>query len=239
MDEGDRTTAMGLFNTADAYRASAMALEKVPLRKEQGIGHAARPGQFLYSHAIALYLKALLRTKYSVETIRKNFRHDITLLMNEAEKLGLAVADEDRETTDALIELRYIETGSKPSLDGLGQTSKNVRDGVGELLRKEVCWCGCKEALHDRSVRLSAFNRDGHDAPTAGVEIRGPLERSHLDLCPSGSGLCRAGRDDHRRDSAKEWLADRRLHRCVGQPVDVHLIQASGRAVSCAMPCKL
>ena len=143
MDEDDRTTAMGLFNTADAYRASAMALEKVPLRKEQGIGHAARPGQFLYSHAIELYLKALLRTKYSVETIRKNFRHDITLLMNEAEKLGLAVADEDRETfaimvdTDALIELRYIETGSKPSLDGLGQTSKNVRDGVGELLRKE------------------------------------------------------------------------------------------------------
>ena len=143
MADDDRTTAIGLFNTAEAYRASAMALEKVPLRKEQGIGHAARPVQFLYSHAIELYLKALLRTKHSAETIRKNFRHNIVWLVSEAEKLGLAVTDEDRETfavmvdTDALIELRYIETGSKPSFDGLGPTSKNVRNRVGELLCKE------------------------------------------------------------------------------------------------------
>ena len=45
--------------------------------------------------------------------------------------------------------------------------------------------------------------------------------------------------DDHHRNSAEGRLADHRLHRRVGQPVGVHLIQASGRAVSRAMPCKL
>jgi hypothetical protein len=34
----------------------------------------------------------------------------------------------------------------------------------------------------------------------------------HLDLRLSGSGLCRARRDDHHRDPAEGWLADRRLH---------------------------
>jgi hypothetical protein len=70
MDDDDRTTSMGLFNTAEAYRLSAMTLDEAQVRT----GHAAKPVQFLYRHAIELYLKALLRTGLSVEAVEK-FRH--------------------------------------------------------------------------------------------------------------------------------------------------------------------
>ena len=56
---------MGLFNTAEAYGLSAMTLDEAQVRT----GHAAKPVQFLYSHAIELYLKALLRTEHSIEAV--------------------------------------------------------------------------------------------------------------------------------------------------------------------------
>jgi len=71
------------------------------------------------------------------------------------------------------------------------------------------------------------------------AEIRRALGRSHLNLRLSGSGLGRAGRDDHHRDPAERWLADRRLHQHDGRTVGVHLIPASGLAVSRSMPRKL
>lgn len=139
MDDDDRTTSMGLFNTAEAYRLSAIALDEAQVRT----GHAAKPVQFLYSHAIELYLKALLRTECSVEAVEK-FRHNIGRLVKEAETLGLFVTAPDREVfgvmegTDVLIEMRYIRTGAKTplKLKALSRTCKNVRDSVGGLLRK-------------------------------------------------------------------------------------------------------
>jgi hypothetical protein len=47
--DDDRTTSMGLFNTAEAYRLSAIALDQAP--QVLRTGHAAKPVQFLYSHA--------------------------------------------------------------------------------------------------------------------------------------------------------------------------------------------
>ena len=131
--------SMGLFNTAEAYRLSARALERVPVK----IGHADKPVQFLYAHAIELYLKALLRQKHGVEPIRESFGHNTKPLVKEAEKLGLFVTAADRdvfaimEDTDALIEMRYIRTGAKTSLNlnTLSHTCKNVRESVGGLLR--------------------------------------------------------------------------------------------------------
>ena len=130
---------MGLFNTAEAYRLSAITLDEAQVRT----GHAAKPVQFLYSHAIELYLKALLRTEHSVEAVEK-FRHNIGRLVKEAETLGLFVTAPDREVfavmegTDVLIEMRYIRTGAKTPLElkALSRTCKNVRDSVGGLLRK-------------------------------------------------------------------------------------------------------
>ena len=89
-DDDERTNSLGLFNTAEAYRLSAMALPDI-----KG-GHAEKPQRFLYCHALELYLKALLRQKHSMATVRGKFGHQIKLLMREAEMLGLIVRENDR-----------------------------------------------------------------------------------------------------------------------------------------------
>ena len=105
-DDDERTNSMGLFNTAEAYWLSAMALEKANVKS----GHADSPVRFLYYHALELYLKALLRQKHSVDLIREKFGHKTRRLVKEAEKLGLVADDEDRQVfslmgdTDAVIE---------------------------------------------------------------------------------------------------------------------------------------
>jgi HEPN domain-containing protein len=137
VSDDDRTTPMGLFNTAEAFRLSAMALEQNPVKH----GHAQRPVHMLYSHAIELYLKALLRTKYDAKMIKKKFGHDIEQLLSEAETFGLVVTCENRDlfavlASDRLIELRYIETGSKASLEKLNRACQSVRDSVRGLLRQ-------------------------------------------------------------------------------------------------------
>jgi HEPN domain-containing protein len=135
-DDDERTNSLGLFNTAEAFRLSAMAL---PIRH----GHADKPPRFLYCHALELYLKALLRQKHSIVTVRK-LGHRIKLLMREAETLGLVVGDDDRAVltlindTDAMIDSRYIRTGTKrlATLDALSRTSKSIRDAIGTVLRR-------------------------------------------------------------------------------------------------------
>jgi hypothetical protein len=139
-EDDDRTTSMGLFNTAEAYRLAAIKLGQPAV----GGGHAHKPVQFLYCHAIELYLKALLRQKHNVETITDKFGHNIKRLVKEAENLGLFVTAGDRDIfatladTDALIEIRYIRTGPKAllNLQALSHTCKSVRDSVANLLRK-------------------------------------------------------------------------------------------------------
>ena len=141
MDDNDRTTREGLFNTAEAYRLSAIALEQHPV----DIGHAAKPVQFLYSHAIELFLKALVRQEHSVETLKDQFGHSIKRLLAEAETLGLVVPCEDRdvlaimENTDVLLQMRYIKTGLKTlletvELEKLRRTALSIRDRVLDVL---------------------------------------------------------------------------------------------------------
>jgi hypothetical protein len=67
VDDEERTTSMGLFNTAEAYRLSAI---KLRAGKRVKSGHADTPTRQLYYHALELYLKALLRKKHSVKTLR-------------------------------------------------------------------------------------------------------------------------------------------------------------------------
>jgi hypothetical protein len=64
--------------------------------------------------------------------------------VKDAETLGLFVTAGDREVfavmtdTNALIEMRYIRTGTTTPLDlkALSRTCKSVRDSIGDLLRK-------------------------------------------------------------------------------------------------------
>src|SRR5712671_7590362 len=115
-DDNERTNAMGLFNTAEAYWKSAVTLEAAKVDS----GHAIDPVYMLYYHAIELYLKAFLRGHgLSVEELRSKFGHKTNLLVVKSEELGLPVDDEDREIytmmgdTDVVIEARYIRTGPK------------------------------------------------------------------------------------------------------------------------------
>jgi len=136
----ERTNSLGLFNFAEAYRLSAIALQLENIAH----GHAHTPVRVFYHHAIELYLKALLRQKYSATDLTERFRHDIKRMTKEAEKLGLTPTDEDREVfsvlteTNAFIEARYIITGSKTfvTFEALNQTCDNLREGIGRILRK-------------------------------------------------------------------------------------------------------
>lgn len=146
MTDDDSTTSVGLFNTAEAYRLSAIALERAALGSAPAkIGFAEKPVRFLYCHAIELYLKALLRQKHSAETIRNKFGHNTKRLVEEAETLGMFVTVGDRDVfaimhdTDIVIEARYIRTGPKTSVrfdEEVRRTCKRVRDSVGDLLFK-------------------------------------------------------------------------------------------------------
>jgi hypothetical protein len=113
------------------------------LARPKLVGHAEKPVRFLYYHALELYLKALLRQKHSVQILTDKFGHNIKRLVQEAEALGLVVADGDRDVfsvdPDTMIEMRYIQTGSKttqPTLQNLCRTCKSVRDNVCGILRK-------------------------------------------------------------------------------------------------------
>jgi hypothetical protein len=140
-DDNKRTNSMGLFNTAEAYWMSAAALQAAKVRS----GHASQPVRFLYYHAIELYLKAWLRQHYSVEKLEWKFRHDVKRMSKRAVKLGLSIADDDRQLLDimaspgVLIEARYIRVGPKtwPNIEALDRMCKALRLKVGTLLREK------------------------------------------------------------------------------------------------------
>ena len=69
-DQDERTNSMGLFNVAEAYRLSAEEL-----RKARWMLVTPSTRSFLYYHAVELYLKALLRLRHDVETIREDYGH--------------------------------------------------------------------------------------------------------------------------------------------------------------------
>ena len=87
-DDDERTNSLGLFNTAEAYRLSARALQTAKVRH----GHADKPLRFLYYHALELYLKALLRQKHSMATVRNKFGHQISCWCEKPRRSGLLSA---------------------------------------------------------------------------------------------------------------------------------------------------
>jgi hypothetical protein len=139
-EDNERTNSMGLFNTAEAYWKSAVALEKANVK----VGYSDSPVRMLFYHAIELYLKAHLRQHCSADTLSKKFGHNTTRMTKKAEEFGLSIMDEDREVfalmgnTDVVIRARYIRTGSGtfPTLKALNRTCKSLRESVGATLRK-------------------------------------------------------------------------------------------------------
>jgi hypothetical protein len=137
-----RTTPLGLFNFAAAYRLAADTLHQQQLK----ITHATAPIRFLYYHATELYLKAFLRMHGHTpkELSSRKFGHRICCLFERASQLGFSAGCNDTEAmsllanTEPPIRARYLETGfgQWPDMDELKRISARMHKSVGDALGK-------------------------------------------------------------------------------------------------------
>lgn len=112
MTGDSRTTALGLFNYAHSYWASAVALNYAA----REVSHPDAPVRFLYYHAVELYLKAFLRMSGASVKDVKDIGHRVVRLYNVAVEKGLP-QDAETSIAAALIDAdymssRYISTGA-------------------------------------------------------------------------------------------------------------------------------
>jgi HEPN domain-containing protein len=136
----DRTTALGLFNYARSYRASADHL----LSAKLGVPHPHAPLTFLYYHAIELYLKAYLRSQGHTVAQLRQVSHNIRELSTEVQSRGLVLDDEDKEVLETMVEAnnvirsRYIQTGAftRPEEEALSRTCAALEALVADALAK-------------------------------------------------------------------------------------------------------
>ncbi|QRZ13756.1 HEPN domain-containing protein [Paracoccus methylovorus] len=111
MGADDRTSAFGLFNFAHTYWVSAVELDKI--RRE--VSHPDSPVQYLYYHAIELYLKAFLRFSGSSVLDLRSIGHKLVRLYEASVGRGLPDDEETREVCRLVdsnyISARYISAG--------------------------------------------------------------------------------------------------------------------------------
>jgi hypothetical protein len=114
LDKDERTTDVGLYHFARSYRAAADYLDPGPPKSETT--HPDAPRDFLYAHAIELYLKAFLRTQgMSVDELKK-IGHDIPTLAQLVARYGVPIEPQigfvlELLNKDNVFGARYIVTG--------------------------------------------------------------------------------------------------------------------------------
>jgi hypothetical protein len=121
-------------------RLAADYLEHGPTRREST--HPDQPRDFLYIHAIELYLKAFLRLQGLTLNKLKKISHDVPKLARQAFKYG-AVLDTDGSRVLELLThanvfgARYIVTGAyrRPTSIGLQITAEQLHKIVRTALR--------------------------------------------------------------------------------------------------------
>lgn len=102
-DQDDRTNALGLLGFAHSYWVAAVTLQNTP----RSDPHRNAPVDYLYYHAIELYLKSFLRLKdVSLSQLRR-ISHRIDRLYDAAVECGLTDKEGSRELA-ALINLHYL-----------------------------------------------------------------------------------------------------------------------------------
>jgi hypothetical protein len=156
IDDDERTSPVGLFNTARSYWQSAEHLSAAAL----DVTHPQAPVTFLFCHAIELYLKAYLRGMGSTVAQLKKVGHRVGNLAKSAAEIGLSLDPEQSEIlshvddADVAIEARYIVTGFKdrPTNEALSSIAKQLdRDVSGALAKLE------------HPVRVETFQRPRPD----------------------------------------------------------------------------
>jgi DNA-binding MarR family transcriptional regulator len=138
-EDDERTTAVGLFNTARSYWRSAEHLNVAKLN----VTHPHAPTIFLFCHAIELYLKAFLRGKGQTIGQLKTLSHRIAALAETATKNGLKLDPEHSEILthiqddDVALESRYIVTGFKqlPTIEALSAVAADLDNKVCSALK--------------------------------------------------------------------------------------------------------
>jgi hypothetical protein len=133
-EDNERTNEVGLFNYADSYLLCAKQLI------ENRLAHLRydAPIRFLLFHAAELYLKSYLRQKGEDVEALIELKHYHMRMCRKAATFGLKLSPlileifEFLDKTDAVIESRYIRTGSKRSLEirALLATVEEVRATV-------------------------------------------------------------------------------------------------------------
>lgn len=137
MDDDNRTSAVGLFNFAHSYAASAVLLSKSP---PDDTTHPEAPVDFLAFHAIELYLKAFLRANGLTVLDVKKVGHRLDHLRDKACELGLSFDDANGIVllaTHSMMERRYIKTGFKRrhSNELVFEVCRSLHAAVGASLR--------------------------------------------------------------------------------------------------------
>jgi len=111
MDEEERTSAVGLLGFAHSYWEAAVALDNT----QRKATHPDSPRDYLYYHAIELYLKAYLRLKGSSVKELWNLGHKLNRLYETAVRNGLNDIPYRRALMNAIDRnyksARYISTG--------------------------------------------------------------------------------------------------------------------------------
>lgn len=131
--------AYDMFDQAEAYRHSTAALQKADLRSD----FAFLPIFNLYSHAIALYLKAYLHANgHSLDELESKYRNDFRRMKKRAEAYGLRFAGSDKAAieyyirTPLAVRLKYSATPyySPPTVDELDGLCDTLRENVSALI---------------------------------------------------------------------------------------------------------
>jgi hypothetical protein len=124
---------IGVFNYASSYLEAGRALKAAGVRST----HSDAPVQFLYYHAIELFLKSFLMLRgCSLEQLRKRpFGHRIDVLAETSVDRGLHLDDEDKQVIDLMatgnnvIDARYLRLGlfRLPTIEALDRTAQSLR----------------------------------------------------------------------------------------------------------------
>lgn len=150
---------IGTFNYAHSFFVAAKLLWSAE-EKERST-HPESPIEFLFWHAIELFLKAyLMSAGDDPDTVRKRFGHRVHQLALEAKERGLSLEQRDLDVIafmpaqEDMIELRYLTLGIKTVPD-----LEEVEDACGRiyfLVGRELQIRGVLMGFHAGNLGLTS-----------------------------------------------------------------------------------
>jgi hypothetical protein len=179
IDAVDRTSAIGLFNTARSYWRSGDYLIAGKLE----VTHPSAPVNFLLCHAMELYLKAFLRSASLTVDDLKRLGHGFNALVGAARKHGLDIDDETAELSH-IVATALKKKGHAVRELAIGLPAPPRKDGV---------------AAEEEEILVYMFNHDDQflrdvSAMAGNLRMKEGKLKYHLDrLDAQGLATCSGG----------------------------------------------